>query len=343
MSKVARHWDPFDGNIDVVTPDISDIRKGVSLPIWVKRAPLPLALIAMIWTFIAGFTGDQFPFFPVAVTTVAFAAVFLVDALENVDGRRRFRRVNIARGKGWSYTDAFLEWQMARTGGFDSDGDFERRLRRVKPPRLEKIEAHIPELTTMQVGSFMGVRLDGEFWGKSEKDDLPLWIALGAMQIEAGLGTREMRRDTRGGRGGYGQFFSLLGAYQINRKTSIRAVIRPENIAHKGPLDRDIKTESVEFNDSFHISARPIDEQDTGVDLAMDVLQILTPATQGTLLDLKARFHNVGFIVEGNVLFFMAQDKLVGENASQGGIDRLLPDIIAEFEAAKFSIKRYVE
>ena len=162
------------------------------------------------------------------------------------------------------------------------------------------------------------------------------------MQMEAGLGTPEMRRDARGGRGGFGQFFSLLGAYRIDRKTGIRAVIRPENIVNKGPLDRDIKTESIQFNEKFHISGRPL-SPGNGHDIAQDVLRILTPATQAAMLDLETRFHNVGFIVDDDVLFFMAQDTLVGENASEGGIDRLLPGMLEEFEAAKLSIKRYVE
>ncbi|MBB99630.1 MAG: hypothetical protein CML67_08855 [Rhodobacteraceae bacterium] len=337
-----RHWDPFDGEIVVETPDISGSRKGIALPIWLKRLPLPAALLALMWTLAAGFVGSSFPFVPVAVTTFAFGAIFLVDALENVDGRRTHRRVRIAQDKGWSYTGKFLEWQIERMPLRDSDGNYERRSQRVKPPRLRKIEAHIPELTKVQAGSFMGARLDGEFWGESAQDGLPLWIAVGAMQMEAGLGTRGMRRDARGGRGGYGQFFSVLGAYRIDRKTGIRAVVRPENIVNKGPLDRDIKTESIQFNERFHISGRCL-SAGSETDVSREILQILTPATQATMLDLLTRFHTVGFIVADDVLFFMAQDKLVGENASEGGIDRLLPGMLEEFEAAKLSIKRYVE
>ncbi|WP_367718252.1 hypothetical protein AB2N04_08225 [Nitratireductor sp. GISD-1A_MAKvit] len=77
--------------------------------------------------------------------------------------------------------------------------------------------------------------------------------------------------------------------------------------------------------------------------MTLQVLQILTPATQATMLELAARFHNVGFIVENDVLFFMAQDQLVGESASEGGIDRLLPEVLEEFETAKLSIRHYVE
>ncbi len=337
-----RHWDPFEGEILVETPDASNTRQGVVLPIWLKRLPLPFALLGMVWTMVAGVMSDSFPIVPVAITTLAFGSIFLVEILENADGRRLVRRVSFAREKGWSYTGKFLEWQMARTPVRDSEGNYERRSQRVKPPRLEKIEARIPELTRLQAGSFMGVRLDGEFWGESEQDHMPLWVAVGAMQMEAGLGTPEMRRDARGGRGGFGQFFSLLGAYRIDRKTGIRAVIRPENIVNKGPLDRDIKTESIQFNERFHISGRPL-SSGNGHDIAQDVLRILTPATQAAMLDLETRFHNVGFIVDDDVLFFMAQDTLVGENASEGGIDRLLPGMLEEFEAAKLSIKRYVE
>ena len=72
-----RHWDPFDGEIVVETPDISGSRKGIALPIWLKRLPLPAALLALMWTLAAGFVGSSFPFVPVAVTTFAFGAIFL--------------------------------------------------------------------------------------------------------------------------------------------------------------------------------------------------------------------------------------------------------------------------
>ncbi|KFB08992.1 hypothetical protein [Nitratireductor basaltis] len=337
-----RHWDPFEGEIEVETPELSSIRKGIALPLWLKRIPLPAVLFSLVWTMAAGFGGGGFPFVPVTVTTFAFGTIFLMEILENADGHRTRRRILIARDRNWSYTGKFLEWQIERKPARDSDGNFERRSQRVKPQRLKTIETAIPELTVMQAGSFMGVRLDGEFWGESVQDGLPLWVALGAMQMEAALGPRERRRDARGGRGGYGQFISLLGAYRIGRKTGIRAIIRPENIANRGPFDRDIKTESIHFNEQFHVSGRSV-ATDGEMDVSREVLQILTPATQATLLDLAVRFHTVGFVVVDDVLFFMAQDKLVGENASEGGIDRLLPGILEEFEAAKLSIKRYVE
>ncbi len=71
------------------------------------------------------------------------------------------------------------------------------------------------------------------------------------------------------------------------------------------------------------------------------VLRILTPATQTTLLDLLQRYHTVGFVVDDDVLFFLAQDKLVGANAHPDRVDAHLADLLIEFEAAKFLSQEY--
>ncbi|WP_367718253.1 hypothetical protein AB2N04_08230 [Nitratireductor sp. GISD-1A_MAKvit] len=183
-----RHWDPFEGEIEVEAPDTTSFHPGLVLPAWLKRMPLPAVMLTLAWTMIAGLVGDGFPFIPVTFTTIAFASIFLVDMLENKDGRQTLRRIRIAQARGWSYTGRFLQWQIERTPIRRSNGNYERRSQRVKPPRLEKIEARIPELTRLQTGAYMGARLDGEFWGASRKDGLPLWIALGAMQMETALG-----------------------------------------------------------------------------------------------------------------------------------------------------------
>lgn len=341
MNAVSGHWDPVQGTISVETDDISQIKTGITLPAPVRRFLPIAALAAMLWTFVQGFLSDGFPFIPVAVTTVLFGAFIFAAELENEDGRKTLRRVRLARQKGWTYTGKLMERVMAYKTAWSSDGA-ERRAQRVKSERARAVETLVPELTKLQVGAFMGAEFDGEFWGKSTKDDLPFWMAIGAMQMEAGLAAdKSLREDAHGGKGGFGVFFSLLGAYRIGRKTGVRAVIRPENLVNRGPLDRDIKTESVQFNAAFNITGTAKSGDENAVE--HDILRILTPATQATMLDLLQRYHNVGFVVDDDVLFFMAQDRLVGRNANPDRIDTLLAGIAADFEEAKFAIKRYVE
>lgn len=343
MSGKRSHWDPISGTIAVETPDISTIRQGIAIPPAVNRILLAAALLSILWVMVEGFMRDAFPFVPAAVTTVVWGLFFGAAHLENQDGRKTIRRVRLAKSKGWSYTGEL----MARVREFvsvrKSDGA-DRETRLVKSERALAVEARVPELTIMRVGAFAGAMFDGEFWGESSQDGLPFWLAIGAMNMEAGLAfNSDLRRDAFGGKGGYGQFFSLLGAYRIDRKTGIRAVVMPENLFSKGPLDRDMKTESVEFNKAFRISSRYTDEARAAADPTFETLQVLTPATQDTMLALHARYHNTGFVLHDDVLFFMAQDKLVGANAAQDRIDTQIVEIAEEFEQAKFSLKRYVE
>ena len=343
MSTTQTHWDPITGTIEVETPDISGIRKGLVIPPIVSRILLIAALVSILCVMVEGFVRDGFPFITVAVTTVIWAIFLGATHLENEDGRKTIRRVRLAKTKGWSYTGEL----MARVREFQtvwkSDGA-DRDTRLVKSERALAVEARVPELTKVRFGAFVGAQFDGEFWGESGSDGQPLWIAIGSMQMEAGLAfNSDLRQDAFGGKGGYGQFFSLLGAYRIDRKTGVRAVIMPESIFSKGPLDRDIKTESIEFNSAFNISGRYKDAETGGTDPTLDVLRILTPATQDSMLTMLKRYHNVGFVLDDDILFFMAQDKLSGKNATPEGIDTLLLNISEEFEAAKLGIKRYVE
>lgn len=337
MSAPVTHWDPIKGEISIDTPDVSNIRASVVLPAPARRFIPVGAIAALLWTMVQAIWTDAFPFIPVTVTTVMFALFFIADALENRDGRQTKRRVEIARKNGWSYTGKLME-RVREFGTVTTSDGADRRTHLVKSERALAVEKCVPELTKLQVGSFVGAQFDGEFWGTSSKDGLPFWVAIGAMDMEAGIAANAaLRLDSRGGTGGFGVFFSLLGAYKIGRETGVRAVVRPENLFNAGPLDRDIKTESIAFNEAFHVSGRATTPQGAEPELA--VLRILTPAAQVTLLDLRERYHTVGFVVEDDVLFFMAQDKLVGANAHPDRIDVLLAGIMAEFEAAKFSLK----
>ncbi|TDQ60427.1 uncharacterized protein DUF3137 [Maritalea mobilis] len=343
MSKARTHWDPIEGQISIKTPDLSTIKQGIALPMWLKRI-LPLAAaLSFVGVIIEGMVIGSFPIYSTVAATVFMGAFLLADHFENEHGRKTIRRVKLAQSQNWSYTPDLMERQLSYVASSTSDG-IERRATSVKSERAEKIEAEVPELTKVQVGAYVGAYFDGEFWGESREDSLPFWLALGSMQMEAGLAADpNLRRDNFGGQGGYGQFFSLLGAYKIDRKTGVRVVIQPENILHKGPLDRDIKTESMDFNDRFKISGRYLDKGQSQHTPDLEVMRILTPATQDAMLALHHRYHKVGFVLDDDVLYFMAQDKLVGKNAMPDRIDELLCELSREFESAKLGIKPYIE
>lgn len=335
MGEHATHWDPIQGEITIATPDVSNIRTGIVLPSPVRRA-LPIgATLALSWTMVEGLWTDSFPFVPVAVTTILFALYLLAGDLENRSGRKTRRRAKLARENGWSYTGKLME-RVRVFGTVMTAERPEHRTHLAKSERALAVEARVPELAKLQIGAFAGAQFDGEFWGTSSRDGQPFWLAIGAMEMDAGLASNAaLRRDARGGSGGFGVFYSLLGACTIGRSTGVRAAIAPENILNKGPLDRDIKTGSPAFDAAFHVSGTALQAGDT----ERAILRLLSSATQDTLLALLERYHTVGFVIDDDVLFFMAQDQLVGSNAHPDRIDALLADMLAEFEEAKFAVK----
>lgn len=338
MNGVRSHWDPIKGSIDVATDDISNIRKGIAVPQWLKQASLIGALLGIVWVMAAGIWTGDFPFVAVGATTMLWALFLGVEHLANSDGRKSIRRVKLARKNGWTYTGKLLERVREFATVRDSEG-IDRRTQLVKSERMLAIERLVPELTKLQVGAFVGAHLDGEFWGESSPGGRPFWLAVGSMEMNAMFAADpSLRGDSRGGRGGSGVFFSFLGAYRIDRKTGVRAVIKPENIANVGVLDRDMKTESIAFNNAFHVSGAS-----NAPDISLEIMRILSPATQDAMLKAKERYHNVGFVLDDDVLFFMAQDRLVGANASEDRIDETLAGLVAEMERAAFGLKQYVE
>lgn len=313
MSSVTRRWDPIAGTLAVETPDTSGIRKGIALPAPVKRVLPLIAIAAMGWTVVAAVV-ETGMIAAIVVTTIAFAAFILSAQLENEEGRETIRRVKLAEARGWSYTGEKIRTVIAS----DSRGiDAWSRSQPVDTARMRQVREAVPELVNLRVGASVGAHFDGEFWGESRGDGLPFWVAIGTMQMDSALAAdARLREDAYGGSGGFGVLVTLLGAYKIDRQTGVRAVIQPENVMTAGPLDRDIKTEWAAFNAAFRISGRPVgDETAKSDDVALAVLRILTPATQATLLDLSGRYSALGFVIDDDLLYFLARDRLVGKNA----------------------------
>lgn len=316
------HWDPFERQVTVRTPDVSDIRQGVALPQWSQQLPVLLALGSFVWVFYAIFTdGDVVP--ATVAVMVSFALVFGLQHLANPDGMKARRRVAFARARGWSYSAERITPKADGHGGRSSE-------------RLARIVRAQPGLVSAAMGG-----LDGEFWGASEADGLPLWLGINALQQNAALAAdARLRRDRYGGSGAFGVLFTLVGAYKLDRDTRVRAVIAPANAADALRLREDIETESIAFNEAFRVTAEP--HRDGGSAEAA-VLRLLTPATQDVLLELLQSYRRIAMIVDGDVLFFRAEDRAVGRNAEATAMDRLLPAMLTDFERAKLSLRRYVE
>ncbi|WP_101069184.1 hypothetical protein [Roseovarius salinarum] len=330
MTATETRWDPIEGTLTIETPP-AEAARGIAIPQTLRRLPIPLALAAMIWVFVAIARGSNV-FIPMALFMVCLGAEFLMGHLANDAGRQRARRARIARDNNWSYTGAFLEPVVTGVDGAKTS------------PRMNRIRERVPELVKMQPGAFIGAEFDGEFWGSFD-DGRPFWIALGTRRMEAALAADPaLRRDRHGGAGGQGLLFSLLAAYRLDRATGIRAVAAPENLFSLGPLDRDIKTESEAFNRRFRVAGHARDDPDRPeVALRTEVLRVLSPAAQTTMLDLADRYRATGFVVDDDVFYLMAQDTLSGANARPDRVDLHLAGIVEAFRTAALAPKRYVE
>ncbi|MEM7566997.1 MAG: hypothetical protein AAF321_07165 [Pseudomonadota bacterium] len=313
---MKRHWDPFEGEVRVAQPASSGRAQGLDLPQWVQQLPVGLAVASFGWLFFAIFTDRPFVL-PLVAVVVSFVLVFGIEHLVNAKGRRDDRRTAFARSRGWSYDAERITPVAAGDGAKRSE-------------RLERIARARPKLVSLRMGG-----LDGEFWGYGE-DGLPLWIAVSAIPMNAAFAAdARLRNDRFGGSGATGLLFSLVGAYQLGRDTGLRAAITPAGATDVLGFSRTLETESVAFNEAFRVTAEPED--------AAGVLRLLSPATQTTLLDLLENYRRLALVVEGDTLFFRAEDRIVGKNAQDEAMDRLLPTMLAQFEQAKLTFKRYVE
>ena len=132
----------------------------------------------------------------------------------------------------------------------------------------------------------------------------------------------------------------MIAAYPLERDTGVTVSLFPEFKTPLGPLEFDIQTESVEFNNIFNIRLEAKDGEKTARTMSAKLLQVLTPAFQATLIELAEHF-STRIIIKGSTVYFAGYKNLVSTDQTE--IEHLLQVTVAAFSEAAVSFKRYAE
>ncbi|MEO0866350.1 MAG: hypothetical protein AAFY39_17630 [Pseudomonadota bacterium] len=309
----TRVWDPIEGQVEATVPEA---RATTSSP-WaglVRNLTFPALLICLAGFFVAVFS-DTWWLHGIAVATVCFLFILFGSELTGQNSNRRARIANAA------HTCGLL-------GGT-----------RLPKPKVAKLAARIRSLLVLRAGASVPIILEHELWGTT-KAGIPFWMGLSVHESQAFFGGPKagVRADPNTT---HGETAMFVVAYRLTRDTGIHAEIMPEFATAKGPLDRDVKTESTQFNAKFNIRLRAENDQKVakGTSSAA-LLQVLTPATQATLLDL-ADSYAARVIIDRDTVFFGGYRNF--QTTRDNVLQDLLTSAVEDFSEAAVLFKTYME
>lgn len=365
MADVSTVWDPFAGSLPARYESVSRPIGALTLPAWATLPLIVLAFASMgygIWMDGEGGIHQIVGFgtFAICVGTIVLASV-----LAKTDQTNRWLLSQIAAKNGWSFSPVAKAQEVERDNSIRErteaaektrraimqsgsmwdkltevaqglEGTGERSKRKVYDPLVRPAYATIAPLLRPRLGQPMGVEINGLFWGKTATG-IPFWMGAGMMELNLVLAGKSMKSDRRGNSGNHGQVITLAVAYRLNRDTGIEAALTAETF--KRDAFMDLKTESSEFNDAFHISIRA-DSARKGDDAKLALLSVLTPATQTRLLDLAARYK-AQFMVANDVVYMSGYEMINVHKPAK--IAPVLETIVGEFAEAATSFKHYAE
>ncbi|WP_420334216.1 hypothetical protein [Roseibium sp.] len=312
MSAQDTFWDPFEARIQPAVNAQKDRVKPM-LPASFKKLEVPLFLLAVPGFLLAIFSDSLRPVGFVLVT-IGMAGGFAIDHLTGAS-KDRLNRLRAA----------------ADELGF-------RFRSKIPDIRMQKIRAQIPEVFKLRVGGSIPLVIESEMWGTAE-NGTPLWVGLGAHSSTALFGGPK-QNTVPAGAGAQGNVLMMIAAYRLDRDTSVRLVLMPENLSAVGPLDRDLKTESIAFNNAFNIRVTEREDQGRLDRLSVEMLQVLTPALQTTLLDLADRYA-ARVIIDRDSVFFAGFRNL--QTLDDATLHAFVQEAVGNFSEASVSFKHYAE
>ncbi len=309
-------WDPFDGEINVragttktasSTPFASIVRHLESIATLGILAGFAILFYAII-------TGTNF--IPgIAVVTACFGLLFGGQAIGGLEKNRLIRLNNAVIRLGFSF------------GG------------KIADQRLSQIRHRASALFKLRVGGSIPLIVTDEFWGRTDKD-IPFWAGVSVVASTSVLGgpRANVAIDPKTV---HGETTFLVVGYSLDRDTRVHVEILPEFLTAAGPFDRDIKTESTEFNRHYNIRLTPqdgekVDERQSTTAL----LQVLTPAFQATLIGL-AESYAARVIIDRDTVFFGGYRNV--QSTDETALAEALQTTLADFAHAATSFKKYAE
>lgn len=316
-------WDPFDGRVAFQREAVAPPGRGLQVPGWI-RTVLGLMAIASAAFIVAGFFSRTMGFVGVGLIVVSVGGLMLVDFLGKAKDARDYRLFRVAERNGWAFRRVAESFSTGQGG----------RKTTVADPLFRRLAERAPELILARPGQLIPFVMMAAYWGKTAEGS-PFWMGLGEYEADATLGTESFRRDAFANRSLRGKLYTMCVAFDLARDTGIRARLLAEALPGEGW--RDLKTESVDFNQAFHLT---ISKDMTGGDGELALLRTLTPATQATLIDLSGRYK-LQMIIDGPTLFMAGQDRIMSEDPDV--LAAHLAGLVRAFATAAIALKPYAE
>ena len=314
------YWDPIEGNIYASIDPAFDRQARSYFPYWVSKwisaLGLPIGLLGFVVGTLAHFMGNQiWMFIGIGAFSGSIALILLTDHLSG-GKQKSLNTLKRAADK--------LKFQ-ARA--------------KIPDEKLRSLRSVVSEFFELKVASAIPLHIESELWGTSKKDQVPLWIGLSLIDSFSVLAGPQAQTVGKQG-SNFGQCLMFITAYDLARDTGVRVQLFPEYKTPLGPLDIDIQTESVEFNRKYNIRLHSDTSQSKAEAMSAQLLQILTPAFQATLIDLADRFAT-RIIIDGKSVFFAGYHNLVSNKQSE--LDGMLGNLLEELSDAAVSFKKFAE
>jgi len=317
-------WDPFGRRQKLTREEVVPAyRQVVAVPGWFLKLSVGLAALCMAATVIGLAIGAETFGAAFILPTVAFSMIFAVAGYlngQNVEEEKKYFR--LAERKGWAFRRVQEDKNQV---GVPKEHEYLSALVRPRPGQL------IPMVPKAQ------------FWGvttaRKTGDEIPFWMVAGDIATFDKSRTRSTIAQSvpheTGSAGNSGVTYTVLVAYDLNRDSGIRAQL----LAETPGLDsrRDVQTESVQFNRTFHISIL------NGPDDAgskQNLLRLLTPATQDVMLQLWEAFR-AQFIFNGPTVFMSGYFSMMTRD--EAVLEAHIDELLDAFAQAAMSFKHYAE
>ena len=340
----SKLWDPFVGEIDFRQEEVRKPRTGIKIPGWLQSATGILILLGILLFVVAIFYRDAL-WLGVPCIGIGVAGMLGADYLSNKELQVDWLLFDLAKQKNWAF-EVLPSTNRQKAEALEqllsqSRKDNEERQAGMMPmdPRLKRIHERVGDLLRVKIGRVTMLEIDAFFWGETESE-IPFWMAIGLVQSDMTLAASSLKTDRFGNTGNQAYLLQMLCAYPLDRDTNIRARLLHENVV--GESRRDFQTESVEFNRHFNISIadRWGNPPDDVKSKELALVQVLSPATQATLIELKTKY-DVQVVIDGDTIFYSGWDKLNTDDF--GIVARHIASIGEAFAESAVSFKDYVE
>lgn len=310
----VQHWDPFEETISIAPEPAPDYPKPI-IPRWMGYLTGPLIIMALVGFVLIVALPEPYGFIiGGAMFMLGCSGGIFLPKWSGVIFENKIMLRNAADAMGFTYRET------------------------IPDERLEDIKGSLKDLFLLRVGGSIPLVISSEMWGTAQ-GNMPMWLGIAALQSQSFFGGPK-QETSDGSKTSHGNVLMIIAAYELDRDTGAEIKLMPEFVQNIGPMDRDVKTESIEFNKHFNIRMRMLDGSAVPDTATVALFQVLTPAFQTTLNGLADEFA-ARVIIRGDTVYFGGFRNI--RTADRKVMETNIKQIVARFAEASSSFKRYAE